>query len=134
MQVKSIVRKFLNKQIVIIGCCVLFSWINCPAQNNLSANPSFSELEAWVFPEKPLLNQSCPTFYAVTLPQFRNLQFSINQKDHIRPPSLQFREEIAFFCRIEYQLALKTNLPFKFRLGSVEYVDWLEGKPGCSSF
>lgn len=35
-----------------------------------------------------------------------------------------------FFCRIEHQLGKKTQVPFKFRLGSVEYVDWLEGKPG----
>ncbi len=43
-------------------------------------------------------------------------------------------EQLPFFCRIEYRLGKKTRVPFKFRLGSVEYVDWLEGKPGCSTF
>jgi len=33
-----------------------------------------------------------------------------------------------FFCRIEHNLGLKTQVPIKFRLGSVEYVDWLERK------
>lgn len=37
-------------------------------------------------------------------------------------------ESLPFFCRIEYDLAKKSNVPLKFRLGSVEYVDWLEGK------
>lgn len=35
---------------------------------------------------------------------------------------------LPFFCKIEAQLEQKTNLPIKFRLGSVQYVDWLEGK------
>ncbi len=43
-------------------------------------------------------------------------------------------EALPFFCRIEHHLDKKTRTPFKFRLGSVEYVDWLEGKPGCTSF
>lgn len=33
-----------------------------------------------------------------------------------------------FFCRVEHNLGLKTQVPIKFRLGSVEYVDWLERK------
>jgi hypothetical protein len=37
-------------------------------------------------------------------------------------------EELPFFCRIEHDFAKKSLLPVKFRLGSVEYVDWLEGK------
>jgi hypothetical protein len=37
-------------------------------------------------------------------------------------------EALPFFCRIEHKLARKAILPVKFRLGSVQYVDWLEGK------
>ena len=37
-------------------------------------------------------------------------------------------ENLPFFCRIEHDFAKKSAVPFKFRLGSVEYVDWLEGK------
>jgi len=37
-------------------------------------------------------------------------------------------EELPFFCKIEHQWGKKMTIPFKFRLGSVEYVDWLEGK------
>jgi len=53
-----------------------------------------------------------------------------------RPPALSpalamrrwSAEDLPFFCRIEHNLGLKTQVPIKFRLGSVEYVDWLEGK------
>ncbi len=35
-----------------------------------------------------------------------------------------------FFCKIEDQLSRKIDTAFKFRLGSVQYVDWLEGYRG----
>lgn len=37
-------------------------------------------------------------------------------------------ECLPFFCKIEHKWALKNVVPVKFRLGSVEYVDGLEGK------
>lgn len=37
-------------------------------------------------------------------------------------------EDLPFFCKIEHDWGLKSRIPIKFRLGSVEYVDWLEGK------
>lgn len=37
-------------------------------------------------------------------------------------------QDLAFFCRVEVQLERKTRLPVRFRLGSAEYVDLLEGK------
>jgi hypothetical protein len=41
---------------------------------------------------------------------------------------------LPFFCRIEHNMGLKSALPVKFRLGSVEYVDWLEGKSNWGAF
>ncbi len=34
----------------------------------------------------------------------------------------------AFFCRLEVQIERKTRFPVRFRLGDVNYVDYLEGK------
>ncbi|MDX2134192.1 MAG: hypothetical protein SFV52_05385 [Saprospiraceae bacterium] len=39
-------------------------------------------------------------------------------------------EKLPFFCRIEHQMNRKTPLPVFFRLGSLEYVNSLEQKPG----
>lgn len=41
---------------------------------------------------------------------------------------------LPFFCRIEHQWGKNKALPVKFRLGSVDYVDWLEGKSRFSTF
>ncbi|MBL7808368.1 MAG: hypothetical protein JNN28_11150 [Saprospiraceae bacterium] len=37
-------------------------------------------------------------------------------------------DNLPYFCRIEHNWAKHHHIPLKFRLGSVEYVDWLEGK------
>jgi hypothetical protein len=39
-----------------------------------------------------------------------------------------YKQQLGFFCRKELQLEQFTKLPFKFRLGSMEQCDWLEGK------
>ncbi len=43
-------------------------------------------------------------------------------------PHVQRHRTVPFFCRLEYRLEQKSGVPFKFRLGLVSYVDWLEGK------
>ncbi len=38
-------------------------------------------------------------------------------------------DDLPFFCKIEHDWAKnRARVPLKFRLGSVDYVDWLEGK------
>lgn len=43
-------------------------------------------------------------------------------------PQLYQYDDLSFFCKWEVQLEQSARIPVKFRLGSVDYVDWLEGK------
>jgi hypothetical protein len=37
-------------------------------------------------------------------------------------------KKLPIFCKIEHNMSLKARIPVKLRLGSVDYVDKLEGK------
>ncbi len=39
-----------------------------------------------------------------------------------------YTQNFGFFCKKELQLEKITKIPFKFRLGSVQQCDWMEGK------
>lgn len=67
--------------------------------------------------------------------QIQHFTFQENKKNTFNPldnqqqmPSAYAYKDLAFFCKIEVQLEKAVKLPVKFRLGSVDYVDYLEGK------
>lgn len=37
-------------------------------------------------------------------------------------------EDLTFFCRLEVKIEKKLRMPFKFRLGEVQYTERMEGK------
>ena len=43
-------------------------------------------------------------------------------------PLVYAYKDLALFCKLEVKLEQTVQMPIKVRLGSVDYVDWLEGK------
>jgi len=51
-------------------------------------------------------------------------------RSYLRPDF--YTAHLAFFCRSEWQLEKSFNIPLRFRLGSLQYTDALEGKRGSN--
>jgi hypothetical protein len=78
----------------------------------------------------PVLQLSKTPFFQhanTPFPQYAHFKSSFFlQKTAV--PIIYSYQNLAFFCKLEVQLEKAVKLPVKFRLGDVEYVDWLEGK------
>ena len=72
----------------------------------------------------PLFSDSTQT--QITPPPLQN-PFNTS---HISPiPKAYCYEDLAIFCKLEVQLEKTLKFPVKIRLGEVNYVEMLEGKP-----
>jgi hypothetical protein len=55
-----------------------------------------------------------------------------DRKISLRPlPQNFYKQGLGYFCKKELQLQKATSLPLFIRLGSKEYVDYLERKPNA---
>lgn len=99
---------------------------------------------------KPGLNSSFTTTYHATILQqqkasnvflndpvvfFRPANLlSLKESLSVAPVLFQNRfsaDKLSFFCKKEYQFEKATSVPLRFRLGSIEYTDYLERKPNA---
>jgi hypothetical protein len=53
------------------------------------------------------------------------------EKKSFSIPSHFYASQLGVVCKKEWMLEKKTGVPFRFRLGSVSYCDWMEGKPNA---
>ncbi len=97
--------------------------------NNVTENKSFtvSLLDTSLFCSLSLVKKE-NRFYL----GFSKLKTTLQDKPIISASPIIssnfYTQNFGFFCKKELQLEKITKIPFKFRLGSVQQCDWMEGK------
>ena len=91
-----------------------------------------------IFVAKVAFSQNSPTvngYYFIkkndSLPLCITANFSKSIVNIKVVPADFYSSQLGFFCKKEWKLESATKLPFRFRLGSIQYCDWLEGKRGA---
>jgi hypothetical protein len=78
-----------------------------------------------------LLISAATSFAQTGTPVFSNKQTNIDSLKNIPLrllPQDYYSNNLGFFCKKELQIEKLTRIPFRVRLGSLDYVNTLEGK------
>ncbi len=101
------------------------------------AGRSFCQKKPGFSPELPVLfyyKQAMPALHHTTLIVYDkriNISFSASFTSLPVIAADYYSNHLGFFCKKEIQFEKITKIPFKFRLGSVQQCDRLEGKSGA---
>lgn len=136
MNYTEVVKKVSIKKIKPISCLVFLLFLSVSAA---VAQMSASSAGAYHILGKSLveLKKQAPASSSISLPVLLTSQWSPSPTGPIyqRPTYLNYQapkaysfEHLAFFCRLEVKMEKASKMPVRFRLGSVPYVDQLEGK------
>lgn len=119
----------------VMGLC--FAFCSISTGQSFSEGKNLHQLEEAVCPVMRVKNVTAPLFLEMNNVRTTPAPAELAGAPLPNPPSpiphqpflpRWSAECLPFFCKIEHDFAQKSALPVKFRLGSVEYVDWLEGK------
>lgn len=91
--------------------------------------PELNRAETQTMPI-PLLRAGFQQRYFLTSLPAKEPMPSFLQPTQPKIPQTWSYQDLAFFCRLEVKMEKAANIPIKFRLGEVQYVENMEGKYG----
>ncbi len=107
-------------------CGTIFS--QQPFASNHSFTAGFRAMNVGAMPHVNSQIKLSETFSGQPMQQYQgNLIFS--KRSIIR--GSHYSSNLSFFCKKELQIEKLTSVPLRFRLGSLDYVNWLERKPNA---
>lgn len=108
------------KYLVLCVCCCGLAFVRSSAQVSGVAPDKVSSMQITAMDYQSLLSD-----------QF---DFRSSLKQSMTPPFSMFKHTPAInhlpgmFCKLEYKIETKSKLAPRFRLGSLQYTEWMEGK------
>ena len=129
----------MNKKAKILFFCMIFVVRAAFAQENGAISPVYKGSYAVCVTDTPhFCNMSIlkkGNKYYLGFP-FKKDTIKKSGNETLMPVicSNFYTQNFGFFCKKELQLEKITKVPFKFRLGSVQQVDAMEGKPNTTRY
>jgi len=115
----------MKKLVLFSLFCLCNQFLSAQMTTNISKE-SYQQLQKKIVHVPATVNFSEQIQYFTLLENKKN-GFALADEQKQIPLAYAYKD-LAFFCKIEVQLERAVKLPVKFRLGSVDYVDYLEGK------
>ncbi|GAB5554727.1 MAG: hypothetical protein Sapg2KO_43180 [Saprospiraceae bacterium] len=122
-----------HKQINSVLLLLFFSVITASAQMNTSSSGPYHILgKSMVELKKESPSAQIPVLPTLlitnnAMAQAGPLDSKSTYLNYQAPKAYSF-EHLAFFCRLEVKMEKASKMPVRFRLGTVDYVDRMEGK------
>ncbi|MFK7951069.1 MAG: hypothetical protein AB8G11_26045 [Saprospiraceae bacterium] len=104
---------------------IFFLFLFCCITNIVSAQPNYFPIEHYEikpFKINTLLLISDLSTFSISSVSIMNSNNSMNV-------SAYNYDDLAIFCKLEVKMEKASGFPVKFRLGEVNYVEQMEGKP-----
>jgi hypothetical protein len=125
----------VNKKAKILFFCMIFVASHAFSQKTLPLGTIQPGVISPLFKKFPVTKQQNIFLLSTTMPVKRPMSDSIKNPSSFTVISPNFyAQNLAFFCKKELQFEKATKINFKFRLGSVQYTDWLEGKSRTKNY
>ncbi len=136
------VQRSLKIIVVWIGLCnPLFfnaqAQVAPPASHELVISQLIQKKDRFTWKKPPFYDQRAVlkfpasrfsfSFFEKTQP-ILNRDFSLFNKMSVLLPESFYARSLGYFCRQELKLEKLTSVPLRFRLGSLDYVNRIEGK------
>jgi hypothetical protein len=115
----------MNEKVKILFFCMIFVGTSALAQKSTSfitINKAYfvaqkKQNSSWVKPTAAIKTRTTGPVFSINQP----ISFSIINSNF-------YTQNFGFFCKKELQIEKVIKIPLKFRLGSVQQCDWMEGK------
>lgn len=111
----------ITLRIILVSCTMLFTTHCCMSQSFVNYSPH----------KYPLISKTVDVKLSYSIKDSLLTNPTTQYFSFVKKPAIYqkiYHKSLGFFCHAENKVAKASSIPIKMRLGTVQYVDKIEGK------